>query len=57
MCDKKFDICAWIFDEDQIQGGNANRAAHRVQVGFKRGNLSYIDENVNLSAAQSKLLL
>ena len=34
-------------------GGNANEAAHWVQLGFKRGELSYIDENVNLSAAQS----
>ena len=34
-------------------GGNASRAAHRVQLGFKHGELSYIDENVNLSAAQS----
>ena len=53
MCDENFDLWAWILAWRRHTGRNADRAAHRVRLGFKRGKLSYIDENVNLSAAQS----
>ena len=53
MCAMKISISGRGFLHEDDTGRNANRATHRVQVGLKRGKLSYIDENVNLSAAQS----
>ena len=53
MCDEKFDFWKLVFAWTIGEAGDSNAAAHRVGLRFKHGELSYIDENMNLSAAQS----
>ena len=53
MSDEKIDLSTWVFAWRPYTAGNANAAAHRVQVGLKRGEMSNICEHVKLSAAQS----
>ena len=53
MSDENFDLSTWVFAWRPYTAGNANAAAHRVQVGWRRGKLSNIDDGLKLSAAQS----
>ena len=53
MSDEKFDLWTSISAWRPYTAGNENAAEHRVRLRFKHGELSYIDENMNLSAAQS----
>ena len=55
--DGKFDVCAWIFAWRVGGGWKANPGAHRIQVGWRRRNLSNIGEDLKLSVVQSNSLL